>query len=82
MFKSLFSRLSSFATLFLRSIFLISTILVNPKSAAASPFKLGVILPLSGSLSEYGVAFKNGLELAAERESFRLSSKTLNTIIN
>jgi len=50
----------------LKIIFLlISTLLINLNSnAQAETNKLGIILPLTGPLAEYGVASKNGLELA------------------
>jgi branched-chain amino acid transport system substrate-binding protein len=50
----------------LKIIFLLtSTLLLNLNSnAQAETNKLGIILPLTGLLAEYGVASKNGFELA------------------
>ena len=35
----------------------------------AEPFKVGVIVPLTGPLAEYGVAIKNGIELAKKQKN-------------
>jgi len=49
--------------------FMATLILHSPFSAHAQsdqPFRVGVILPLSGPLSEYGVATRNGIDLARQ----------------
>jgi branched-chain amino acid transport system substrate-binding protein len=53
-------------TNYFKLIFLISiTLLVSPSIAEdTQEFNLGIIIPLSGDLAEYGVAIKNGFELA------------------
>lgn len=48
----------------LRLIFL--TALVLASQALADPLRVGVVLPLTGGLAEFGVAAKNGITLAQE----------------
>ena len=48
-------------TRLLFSLFFLS---INITSALCEPLKLGVIIPLSGFVADYGVAVRNGIELA------------------
>lgn len=41
----------------------------------AEPFKVGVIVPLSGPLAEYGMAIVNGITLAKEQYPEKLKSR-------
>lgn len=48
---------------------LVGLLMVLPAAAeeqAAAPLKVGVILPLSGEASSFGIAFKNGMDLAMD----------------
>ncbi|HMO18200.1 MAG TPA: ABC transporter substrate-binding protein [Oligoflexia bacterium] len=38
-------------------------------NAIAEPLKIGVLVPLSGSLADFGVAFKNGMDLAVSEKT-------------
>jgi len=38
----------------------------DPTLANAAPFKVGITLPLTGAIAEFGAAVKNGIELARE----------------
>lgn len=54
----------------MRIVFALITAIIFPLSALgdtsskSSPLKVGVILPLTGPLAEYGIAVRNGIELA------------------
>lgn len=52
----------------MRSVFAMGLLisLAIPDSVSAADFKVGVILPLSGALTEFGAAVKNGVDLAKE----------------
>jgi branched-chain amino acid transport system substrate-binding protein len=49
---------------FLFNSLTLSFALAENTKPEVSKFKIGVIVPLSGALSEYGLASKNGIELA------------------
>jgi branched-chain amino acid transport system substrate-binding protein len=40
--------------------------ILTGSSSVAEPIKIGIIIPLTGGLSEYGMAFQNGVKLAEE----------------
>lgn len=46
------------------TILILSYLISTPCLSEDRKFKLGIIIPLSGALSEYGTAIKNGFELA------------------
>lgn len=48
------------------AIILIATIVIFSAPKGEETIKIGVIVPLTGGLAEYGVAIQNGLELAKE----------------
>jgi branched-chain amino acid transport system substrate-binding protein len=43
-------------------------------TASAAPFKVGVIVPLSGGVAEYGTAIVNGINLAREQQPEKLGA--------
>lgn len=43
--------------------------LTHADAQQQKPFKIGIILPLTGALAEYGVAAKNGFEMAKQENS-------------
>jgi branched-chain amino acid transport system substrate-binding protein len=67
----------------MRLLILVILLLAAPLIAAgetirpAAPLKMGLLLPLSGPLAEYGVAIRNGFELAQTEEPTRFSGLSL-----
>ena len=55
------------------TLFLLHTGIVFAQTARSEKFKVGVIAPLSGPLAEYGLAAKNGIEMAKNKnpENFK-----------
>ena len=47
-------------------LFVFALVAASPKTEVQAEFIVGAILPLSGRSADYGVAAKNGIELARE----------------
>jgi len=57
-----------------RSIVTLLTFMACTHEASADPFKVGVIVPLTGPVAEYGTAIVNGITLAQEQHKEKLSA--------
>lgn len=51
----------------MKKIFLFLITIVLPVLGSADPLKVGIILPLSGSMAEYGASSRNAIEMAKEK---------------
>lgn len=63
-FKPLFSR--KFANV-QRSLWIAATLIITVSTAAADKVRIGALMPMTGSLAEYGTSSLNGIKLAVQQ---------------